>query len=75
MFNYFLTVKIMMICSICGLETLYLKQHMSNHGDQRLFKCDNCDKTVTGYKNFMNHKKCHMNNSPYSSPYSSPFRE
>ena len=60
MFNYFLTVKIMMICTNCGLETLYLKQHMSIHSDQRLFQCDKCDKTLTGYKNFMNHKKCHM---------------
>ena len=60
MFNYFLTVKIMMICTICGFETLYLKQHMSIHSDQRLFQCDKCDKTLTGYKNFMNHKKCHM---------------
>ena len=60
MFSSFLTVKIvkiMMICTVCGLETIYLKQHMSIHTDQRLFECDKCDKTLTSYKSFMNHKK------------------
>ena len=63
MFSSFLTVKIvkiMMICTVCGLETIYLKQHMSIHTDQRLFESDKCDKTLTSYKAFMNHKKSHM---------------
>ena len=49
MFSSFLTfkiVKIMMICTICGLETIYLRQHMSIHTDQKLFDCDKCDKTL-----------------------------
>ena len=50
----------MAICTICGLATEFLKQHMSVHTDQRTFKCDICEKTLTGYKTFANHKKCHM---------------
>ena len=38
----------------------FLKQHMSVHTDKRTFKCDICEKTLTSYKTFANHKKCHM---------------
>ena len=50
----------MAICTICGLVTEYLKQHMSNHGDERNFACDKCKKVCQGYKQLMNHKKSHM---------------
>ena len=33
---------------------------MSVHTDKRTFKCDICEKTLTSYKTFTNHKKCHM---------------
>ena len=36
--------------TICGLVTEYLKQHMSNHGDERNFECDKCEKVCKGYK-------------------------
>ena len=42
------------------MATEFLKQHMSVHTDKRTFKCDICEKTLTGYKTFANHKKCHM---------------
>ena len=86
MFNYFLTVKIMddMHNLRIGDTLLEAAHELSNHSDQRLFQCD---KTLTGYKNFMNHKKCHMTwtceNSGFTppsklqlrnnSPYSSPY--
>ena len=50
----------MAICTICGLVTEYLKQHMSNHGDERNCACDKCEKVCQGYKQMMNHKKSHM---------------
>ena len=50
----------MAICTICGLVTEYLKQHMSNHGDERNFACDKCEKVCQCYKQLMNHKKSHM---------------
>ena len=56
-FNYFL---IMAICTICGLVTEYMKLHMSNHGDERNFECDKCEKACIGYKALVNHKKSHM---------------
>ena len=58
-----MTGKVVSICTFCRLKTEYFKQHKSNQSDQKSFqcvKCDKCDKTLTGYKNFMNHKKCHM---------------
>ena len=50
----------MAICTICGFETEFLKQHMTNHGDDRKFQCDKCEKVVTGRKALENHKKSHM---------------
>ena len=46
--------------TICGLVTEYLKQHMSNHGDERNFECDKCEKACIGYKALVSHKKSHM---------------
>ena len=43
----------MAICTICGFETEFLKQHMTNHGDDRKFQCDKCEKVVTGRKAFI----------------------
>ena len=50
----------MAICTICGFETEFMKQHMTNHGDERKFQCDKCEKVVTGRKALENHKKSHM---------------
>ena len=35
-FSYFF---IMAICTICGFVTEFMKQHMTNHGDDRKFQC------------------------------------
>ena len=40
----------MAICTICGFETEFMKQHMTNYGDERKFQCDKCEKVVTGRK-------------------------
>ena len=50
----------MAICTICGLVTEYMKQHMSNHTDGRKFQCEKCEKTFVGYKALENHKKSHL---------------
>ena len=50
----------MAICTICGFETEFMKQHMTNHGDERKFQCDKCEKVVTGRKALENHNKSHM---------------
>ena len=60
MFSFFLSGKIMAICTICGLATEFLKQHMSVHTDKRIFECEICEKTLTIYQTYVNHKKCHL---------------
>ena len=50
----------MAICTICGFVTEFMKQHIANHGDDRKFECDKCDKVVTGRKALENHRKSHM---------------
>ena len=60
MFSFFLSGKIMAICTICGLATEFLKQHMSVHTDKRIFECEICEKTLTSYQTYVNHKKCHL---------------
>ena len=50
----------MAICTICGFVTEFIKQHMTNHGDDRKFQCDKCEKVVTGKKALVNHQKSHM---------------
>ena len=50
----------MAICTICGLVTEFMKQHMTNHGDDRKFQCDKCEKVVTGKKALVNHQKSQM---------------
>ena len=50
----------MAICTICGLVTEYMKQHMSNHTDGRNFECEKCEKIFVGYKALENHKKSHL---------------
>ena len=50
----------MAICTICGLETKFMKSHMRNHTDVRNLQCEKCKNVVVGFKALENHKKSHL---------------
>ena len=52
--------------SICGLQKKgneELKEHIRReHSDDRLVKCDQCDKVLEGKKKLSNHMRIHSSN-------------